>query len=137
MPADRLFLDTAFIAALVNKNDQHHSSARALLSRVQAAAELFVTEAVLTEVGNILRDIDRSGAVRLIRSYYDLDSARVVEVRSELFHDGVRRYEQSQDKHWSLTDCISFVVMERENLREAVTTDHDFEQAGFRALMRE
>jgi hypothetical protein len=40
------------------------------------------------------------------------------------------------DKDWSLTDCISFVVMEDENIKEALTADHHFEQAGFVALLK-
>jgi predicted nucleic acid-binding protein len=36
-----------------------------------------------------------------------------------------------------LTDCISFVVMEDEELTEALTGDHHFEQAGFTILLKE
>jgi predicted nucleic acid-binding protein len=40
------------------------------------------------------------------------------------------------DKDWSLVDCISFVVMKQRRLKDALTTDRHFEQAGFRALRR-
>jgi predicted nucleic acid-binding protein len=40
------------------------------------------------------------------------------------------------DKAWSLTDCTSFVVMRQHRLTEALTTDHHFEQAGFKMLLR-
>jgi len=40
------------------------------------------------------------------------------------------------DKEWGLTDCISFVAMRQRNLTEALTADSDFEQAGFKALLR-
>ena len=35
---------------------------------------------------------------------------------------------------WSLTDCISFAVMTERGLADALTADHHFEQAGFRAV---
>jgi uncharacterized protein len=40
------------------------------------------------------------------------------------------------DKRWSLTDCISFVVMQERGLTEALTADRHFEQAGFSILLR-
>lgn len=40
------------------------------------------------------------------------------------------------DKDWSLTDCISFVVMEQHGISEALTADHHFEQAGFTVLLK-
>jgi predicted nucleic acid-binding protein len=52
-----------------------------------------------------------------------------------LFDAGLELYSRRPDKEWSLTDCISFVVMEEHGLTEALTTDHHFEQAGFTALL--
>lgn len=40
------------------------------------------------------------------------------------------------DKAWSLTDCISFTIMQENNIVEALTTDRHFEQAGYKALLR-
>src|SRR5439155_21168973 len=36
-----------------------------------------------------------------------------------------------KDKDFSFTDCTSFVVMRELGQRRALTTDHDFSQAGF------
>jgi predicted nucleic acid-binding protein len=40
------------------------------------------------------------------------------------------------DKDWSLTDCISFVVMKREGIDIAYSSDHHFEQAGFHNILK-
>jgi uncharacterized protein len=40
------------------------------------------------------------------------------------------------DKSWSLTDCISFAVMNDRGITRAMAYDHHFEQAGFEALLR-
>lgn len=53
-----------------------------------------------------------------------------------LFDRGLALFARRPDKAWSLTDCISFVVMADRGLTEALTGDHHFEQAGFRALLR-
>ncbi|MCU0535569.1 MAG: hypothetical protein MUD14_16890 [Hydrococcus sp. Prado102] len=44
-------------------------------------------------------------------------------------------YKQRPDKGWSLTDCISFVVMEQLKIKQAFTCDRHFEQAGFINLL--
>jgi predicted nucleic acid-binding protein len=41
------------------------------------------------------------------------------------------------DKDWPLTDCISFEVMREHGISEALTGDHHFEQAGFKALLKQ
>ena len=76
MGAKRLLLDTVFVQALLNRRDQYHDQARALLPRVQAAAEVWVTEAVLLEVGNALSVINRLAAVQFIEQCYRLMDER-------------------------------------------------------------
>ena len=53
-----------------------------------------------------------------------------------LFERGIKLYSKRPDKERSLTDCISFTVMDDLQLVEALTADHHFEQAGFRALLK-
>lgn len=45
-------------------------------------------------------------------------------------------YSRRLDKGWSFTDCLSFLVMQRYGITDALTSDHHFEQAGFTALLR-
>ncbi len=47
---------------------------------------------------------------------------------------GLALYRRRLDKDWSLTDCISFAIMEDERITDALTGDKHFTQAGFRAL---
>ena len=48
----------------------------------------------------------------------------------------IQLYETRPDKAWSLTDCMSFIVMRDGGLTEALTADHHFEQAGFTVLLK-
>jgi predicted nucleic acid-binding protein len=59
----------------------------------------------------------------------------VVPFQPEPIDSAVQLYRTRHDKSWSLTDCLSFVVMERRQLTEALTTDRHFEQAGMKAMM--
>jgi hypothetical protein len=49
MTQDRLFIDTAFIQALLNPQDDYHDRAKILFPRVRAASEVWLTEAILVE----------------------------------------------------------------------------------------
>lgn len=59
----------------------------------------------------------------------------MVPFEPELSTAAVSLYGSRADKDWSLTDCLSFVVMQRRGIAEALTTDHHFEQAGLKAVM--
>lgn len=63
-------------------------------------------------------------------------ATRIVECSAELMQAGIELFLSRRDKEWSLTDCISFVVLQREGISDALTGDHHFEQAGFRALLK-
>jgi len=132
----RCFLDTAYVLALLNPRDAHHKKANELLPRLRAAHEVWVTEAVLVEVGNALARSNRSAAAAFIDSCYVTSNVKVVSVDRGLFRRAVEFYYAHQDKAWGLTDCISFVVMQDHGLTEAFTTDVHFQQAGFRTSLR-
>ena len=69
--------------------------------------------------------------IERLRSVHDV---RIVPASEHLLWRGFELYQNRRDKAWSLTDCISFVVMADEGLTEALTGDRHFEQAGFAAL---
>ncbi|MEO1347309.1 MAG: nucleic acid-binding protein [Cyanobacteria bacterium J06635_15] len=133
----RLFLDTAFIQALLNPKDTFHNPAKALLPHVRNASEVWITEAILIEVGNALSALNRAGAIQFIQQCYRTDNIRVISVGVELMTQALTLYQSRMDKAWGMTDCISFVVMQTNGLTDAATTDRHFIQAGFRALLLE
>jgi len=130
-----VFADTVYFLALLNPADQWHPQARAL--SLQPPGPLLTTEFVLTEVGDGLSQPENRGRfarlVELLRAQADVE---VVPASSELFRRGCQLHAQRQDKEWSLTDCTSFVVMKERAVEGALTSDHHFEQAGFRLLMQ-
>jgi predicted nucleic acid-binding protein len=129
-----VFADTYYYLALLNEADEDHT--RVVAWTAQFAGRMITTDAVLTEVADGLsRGAGRGAAVRLIRDLLRDPAVTVVEVKRVLFERALDLYEKRPDKDWSLTDCISFVVMERDQIDQAVTADHHFRQAGFTALL--
>nr|WP_293096742.1 nucleic acid-binding protein [Okeania sp. SIO2F4] len=111
MSKDRLFLDTVFIQAILNPRNEYYSQARKVLSRVISANEVWLTEAILMEVGNALSFLNHAQVAGFIKQCYQTNNIQVVNVTSELFQQGLNLYESRLDKSWGLVDCISFVVI--------------------------
>ena len=129
-----VFADTAYYLALTNPRDQYAPAATRFTAGFAGA---FVTTAwVLTEVANSLtRGSDRALFCEL---YQDLANDRrvtIVPAAQDLFEQGIELFSKRPDKEWSLTDCISYIVMQEYGLTEALTADHHFEQAGFTILL--
>ncbi len=68
MKANRFFLDTAYVLALLNPKDTYHKYAKAMLPSMHSAHEVWLTEAVLIEIANALASSNRSAAVAFIKS---------------------------------------------------------------------
>ncbi len=129
-----LFVDSFFFFAILNPRDAAHT--KAIDFSKQHAAPLVTTTWVLTEVGDGLsRSVNREALKRLIAGFRAVTANEIVVTTDELFDQGVDLYDQRRDKQWSLTDCISFVVMRHRGIQDALTGDHHYEQAGFRALL--
>lgn len=142
MSDERLFLDTSFIQALINRRDQYHERAKIMFPRVRDARSVLLTEAILVEVGNALCRFDRIAAAGFVGSCLGERAATegnltIIPVDTALLSRGLDLYRSTPDKEWGLTDCISFVVMWEHKLVDVVTADRHFTQAGFRAMMLE
>jgi len=128
-----LFVDTAGWMACADESDPAHRKAVAVRDSWLEGGGFFVTsDYVADETLTLLRvrlgieaaetwwrQVDGSSRVRW--EYVTL--ARADKARGLFF-----RY---RDKDFSFTDCTSFILMRELKLREALTTDHHFLQAGF------
>jgi predicted nucleic acid-binding protein len=130
----RLFADTSFLVACVSPRDQNHDAALAAVR--DSESRIVVTEFVLLEFANALSSAAARNRVVDFWSLIRQDPlVEVVPISVELLRLGLDLFARRDDKDWSLTDCISFVVMEDYGLTEALTADHHFEQAGFSVLL--
>jgi predicted nucleic acid-binding protein len=138
-PADRYFLDTGFVLARFNRRDQYHEKARQLAGLIASCGELWTTEAVLFEIAAAFSQPNHRSIALVIWDEFHggNQSCRVREAAGPRLHQAVELFRERDDKAWSLTDCLSFVVMKEERLVDAQTTDRHFIQAGFHALLIE
>jgi len=133
----KVFIDTAAWLALINKDDRFHQKAKDVRDRLVAEKHSFLTTSqVIIEVANSLsRPRFREAAAKLIESINQSPDIRIIYITKRLYDKAWDMYKSRSDKEWSLTDCMSFIVMEEEGVEEAFTTDQHFEQAGFVKLL--
>ena len=130
------FVDTVYILALLNPRDRWHHRAVELSQSVRTP--LVTSHAVLTEVADALSHPNRrTWAWQTIDDLRSDPEVRCVATDEKTFAAALDLYRTRPDKNWSLTDCISFVIMSDQHLTEVLTADAHFIQAGFRALMIE
>lgn len=132
---DKIFVDTLFIVALINKKDQYHQKALELAKQFEYSS-LVITDAIFLEIGNALSGNYKTEAAEIIETFLDSDEVEIIHFNSNLFEEALSLYKQYQDKSWGLVDCISFVVMKQNQINQALTFDKHFVQAGFQTLMR-
>ena len=132
-----VLVDTAAWIALVNTRDELHSRAEQTMADLRRRnVSLITTEFVLLEVSNALcTSAWREKGVKLIDGLRSLADLQIVAADSTLLADGWQLYRNRLDKEWSLTDCTSMIVLQRERIDQVFTSDHHFEQAGFMKLL--
>jgi predicted nucleic acid-binding protein len=134
-----VFADANYWIALLNPKDELHANARKV-SEALGSVYIVTSEMVLTEVLNGLADKGgpiRGAAVALVDRLRNDPNADVVPQTSIRFEDATKLYGDRPDKHWSLVDCSSILLMQEKKLTDALTYDEHFVQAGFKALLRD
>jgi predicted nucleic acid-binding protein len=129
-----VFADAFYFLALLNKRDQAHE--RAVSASRGAGLGLVTTEFVLLELADALCKPGQRDEVLALWEVVETDPAfRLIRTSPELIGRGKTLYRERRDKDWPLTYCVSFVVMQDHKLEGALTADHHFAQAGFKALL--
>ena len=130
-----VFGDSWYYMALLNRRDAGHETACGWSAA--NARPVVLTDFVLIEVANAFsRGKAREQFLELVALLRSDANSTVVPASGELVERGLELFAERPDKDWSLTDCISFVVMRDRGITDALTADHHFEQAGFTILLK-
>ena len=132
-----VFADTGYWTALLYPNDNLHGKALAISSTL-GKSRILTTEMVLDELLAALSPLPRRAyAIRGAENIQENPNVEVVPQTSIQFREAFNLYKRMADKAWSLTDCASFQIMRARGISEALAHDQHFEQAGFKALLRD
>lgn len=130
-----VFADAFYFVARLNRRDQHHE--RVLKFSKDFRARILTSDWVLMEVADALAESECRGRVRdFILHVRQSTACEIVPASRELLDRALDLYHQHADKEWTLTDCVSFVIMRERKVTDALTGDKHLEQAGFTALLK-
>lgn len=129
-----VFLDTGYLLALELSNDQNHRAALKHWRSVAKSLPLLVsTSYVFDEVVTFFNSRGHHAkAVEVGNRLLSSPSVQLVQVDEDLFREGWQYLQKHKDKEYSLTDCISFIVMRNFGIDTAFAFDKHFVQAGLK-----
>jgi predicted nucleic acid-binding protein len=138
MAARDVFMDSAGFLALWDASDEHHLAASRLQEEMAGKRRSFFTsDYVVDETVTLLLMRHSHAAAADFLDTVERSEALCLEwIGPERFYAGAALFRRHADKEWSFTDCISFALMRELRTRDAFTTDHHFQQAGFVPLLK-
>ena len=130
----KLLADTSALIALYLPNERNHRKA-ANVGRGRPEPEFVLTELILGELAtrlSVLAGVPR--AVAIANDVLRSNRYQLVFTDRELLNGGLQKMARFSDKRLSLTDCVSFDLMEKLGLTAAFTFDRDFRDCGFETV---
>ena len=122
-----IFVDTGVWYAFGLPTDPRHDVAFRLL--YDANEPLVTSDYVVDETLTLLRGRVRGDIpVRVGRRLFEERFARIHYLDRQDIIQGWDIFRRFHDKDWSFTDCTSYVVMQRLNIKTAFSFDHHFKQ---------
>lgn len=134
----RVLVDSAAYLALADPNEQYHRLAQVTIRRLAAERwRVFTTNFIIAEThALILTRHGRDIAARVVATIDASDESVIVRASAGDERRARAIIDDYDDKDFSLTDAISFAVMERLRIGHAFTFDRHFAQYGFSVLGR-
>ncbi|MCG8586321.1 MAG: PIN domain-containing protein [Pirellulales bacterium] len=129
-----MLLDTSGLLCYLDASEQRHPRAIELYdsARVRVTHNYVIAEFVALAQA---RGYPRQLALEFADVLASTSEIETVWVNASLHQEALALVRAQLDKSYSLCDAVSFVVMNRRNLTDALSTDHHFTQAGFQALL--
>ena len=135
--AREVFIDSSGLYALADRRDSYHAQAKARVGRLIASGNALVLSDYVVDEACTLAKV-RAGsdaALRLLEIVERSRAIHLVFVGVEQFQAAKAFFRRHADHGYSFTDCTSFVMMAELQIRDALTSDHHFVEAGFRVLL--
>lgn len=130
-----IFIDTSAFIALVDKSDRFHKSASDFVKSIKPCFKFHTTNFVLDETITKIRiDVGHKEACRFRDNIFSSEINKIHYITKDIEERAWILFKKYDDKLLSFTDCTSFVLMKKLNIKDAFTFDANFVQVGFRKI---
>lgn len=129
-----MLLDTSGLLCLLHRAEPFHQKAG---ESYRASSVRLTHNYVLAELVALAtaRGFPRDTVLEFLFDLLDNPDVETVWVEEATTLEALDLLARRLDKTYSLCDAVSFVLMRRRNVHDALTTDRHFEQEGFRRLL--
>ncbi|WP_026907277.1 type II toxin-antitoxin system VapC family toxin [Paucisalibacillus globulus] len=130
MEKSRCFVDTSALIALNNVNDQYHTKARDIASKL-TNIEFIISDAIINETYNILRyRIGYHRASFFLKTVLAGPPFIIADIDVLIRKTASQILEQYSDQKISYCDAISVSLMKEQKIQKIFAFDHHFEVMG-------
>jgi len=138
MAFEPAFADTSFFFALAAKRDRTHEPAvKAFTRLLRLQRPLVTTDYVLDETLTLTKArTSAKVALALLDRIESSPALSIQHITHDRFAAAKAFFRKHADHGYSFTDCTSFVLMHEMEIRDVLTTDRHFAQAGFRTMLK-
>ncbi|HMS39132.1 MAG TPA: PIN domain-containing protein [Pyrinomonadaceae bacterium] len=129
-----MLLDTSGLFCFFDDKDFRHAEAAAL---IESANIRLTTSYVLAELIPLcqVRKLNRQKTLEFVEMIITNPLIEIIWINENLHNQAFELLKERLDKNYSLCDAVSFIVMRKRGISEALTTDKHFEQEGFIKLL--
>lgn len=131
-----IFLDTSFLFPLFARHDPDHQRVRQVMEAFRGkrmADQVLTTNQVVAETITLVRykgsrqsKTAHALAAEVGSVLYGGTLARIHWTTPAEERAAFEYFKRHADQEYSMVDCLSFVVMEQNGIREALAVDSDF-----------
>lgn len=133
----KVFVDTHALVATLNADDAHHQEVNRVFAEVSdARVQVFTSDWVLAEFLSVAaRRSWRVAAMNIVADLSKAECVTIVPAERSTWDKSFRLFRSRPDKEWSLIDCTTMIICQQLRIRDVLSNDHHFEQAGFCLLL--
>jgi len=135
-----VFADSSAYIAYYNKRDKNHNKALSFVKKIRdrefGPVIIYTSDYVFDEVITAILILTKNKdlAIKIGESIKASKITKIIKVNEEIFQKAWETFKEYKDKLWSFTDCTSFAIMEKMNIKTAFTFDKHYNQAGFNTI---